>query len=86
MFFRRPGCEYLLAVFCFRIAILYRNQRNLFSIETLFVLILLEYIKQVHWSNSGLYNLLLLPAALFLFIWSTAANELEIYEIRLIKE
>ena len=37
------------------------------------------------WWNScprfrpGVYNLLLLPAALLLFIWSTAANEFELY-------
>jgi len=28
---------------------------------------------------AGVYNLLLLPAALLLFIWSTAANEFELY-------
>jgi len=30
-------------------------------------------------SDPGLYNLLVLPAALLLFIWSTAANEFELY-------
>ena len=30
-------------------------------------------------TRSGVYNLLLLPAALLLFIWSTAANEFELY-------
>jgi len=29
--------------------------------------------------NAGVYNLLLLPAALLLFIWSTAANEFVLY-------
>ena len=29
--------------------------------------------------NPGVYNLLLLPATLLLFMWSTAANEFELY-------
>jgi len=29
--------------------------------------------------RSGVYNLLLLPAALLLLVWSTAANEFEVY-------
>jgi len=37
-------------------------------------------------TRPGVYNLLLLPVALLLFIWSTAANEFELYyEIRLIR-
>jgi len=30
-------------------------------------------------SKAGIYNLLLLSAVLILFIWSTAANEFELY-------
>jgi len=33
-----------------------------------------------HHANSAAYNLLLLPAALLLFIWSMAANEFELYK------
>ena len=45
----------------------------------LFLYVVRHFVGALSYCSSAVYDVLPLPAALLLFIWSTAANELELY-------